>query len=45
MTLLDLAPGPDVGRALAALSEAHQLGEIGDADQARAWLLKRFKPE
>jgi tRNA nucleotidyltransferase/poly(A) polymerase len=39
MELLGLEPGPDVGRALDALEEEVESGEVTDADGARAFLL------
>jgi len=39
MELLELEPGPDVGRALDALEEEVESGEVTDADGARAFLL------
>ncbi|PNY82267.1 HD domain-containing protein [Deinococcus koreensis] len=38
MALLGLAPGPRVGEALRALAEAAALGEVADAEGARAFL-------
>ncbi|GHF33925.1 poly(A) polymerase [Deinococcus metalli] len=38
MALLDLAPGPRVGEAVRAVAEAAALGEVGTADEARAFL-------
>lgn len=42
MALLEISPGPKVGEILETLKEAHQLGEVTDADQAKAWLLQTF---
>ena len=39
MELLDIGPGPDVGRALDALDEEVEAGEIEDAAAAREFLL------
>jgi poly(A) polymerase len=39
MALLDLAPGPQVGRAVRALAEARALGDVQSAEEARVWLL------
>jgi len=39
MALLNLAPGPAVGRMVRALAEARSLGDVKTADEARAWLL------
>lgn len=39
MTLLNLPPGPAVGQAVRALSEAAALGDVTDEAQARAFLL------
>ncbi len=38
MGLLGLEPGPAVGRALDALDEEIEAGEVGDADEARVFL-------
>ncbi|OPZ46155.1 MAG: Multifunctional CCA protein [Actinobacteria bacterium ADurb.BinA094] len=38
MDLLGIGPGPDVGRALDALDEEVEAGEVTDADGARAFL-------
>lgn len=38
MRLLGLAPGPEVGAALAALAEARAVGEVRDAAEAEAYL-------
>jgi poly(A) polymerase len=40
MELLELAPGPAVGEALAALEEEVEAGEIATTDDARAFLLE-----
>jgi tRNA nucleotidyltransferase/poly(A) polymerase len=40
MAVLDLKPGPEVGRALAALQEEVEAGEVTDAEGARAFLLQ-----
>ena len=40
MALLDLAPGPQVGRAVRALAEAWALGDVQNAEEARRWLLR-----
>ncbi len=39
MALLELPPGPEVGEVLRALAEARALGDLPDAEAARAWLL------
>ena len=41
MALLELLPGPAVGAALRALAEARALGDVGDAEAAKEWLLFR----
>jgi poly(A) polymerase len=41
MALLDLSPGPAVGEALRAVAEAQALGEVQNAEEARAFLLGR----
>lgn len=38
MAELGLTPGPEIGRLLAALEEAQAAGEVGDRDQALAFL-------
>lgn len=40
MELLGLEPGPRVGEALALVAEAHALGDVKDAEEARAMLLR-----
>ncbi len=40
MDLLDIEPGSDVGRALEALEEEIEAGEVTDAEGARAFLLE-----
>ncbi len=39
MGLLGLPPGPSVGQAVRALAEARALGDVPDAEAAKAWLL------
>ncbi|GAA5533056.1 CCA tRNA nucleotidyltransferase [Deinococcus aluminii] len=39
MALLGVPPGPAVGEALRAVAEAQALGEVRDAEEARAFLL------
>ncbi|ULH16355.1 HD domain-containing protein [Deinococcus sp. KNUC1210] len=39
MALLNLPPGPGVGEAVRALSEAAALGDVDTPEQARRWLL------
>lgn len=41
MELLSIGPGPRVGEALALVAEAQAVGDVHDADEARA-LVKRF---
>jgi tRNA nucleotidyltransferase/poly(A) polymerase len=43
MELLGLEPGPAVGRALDALEEEIEAGEVTDADEARAFLLEWWR--
>ncbi len=43
MALLELSPGPDIGKAIEALKEVHQLGDVSTADEAKVWLLENFK--
>lgn len=43
MELLGIDPGPNVGRALDALEEEIEAGEVGDADGARAFLLEWWR--
>jgi len=40
MALLDIGPGPAVGRALDALEEEIEAGDVTDSDGARAFLLE-----
>jgi putative nucleotidyltransferase with HDIG domain len=40
MEIAGLSPGPEVGRLLAALEEAHLQGKVKTAEEARQWLLK-----
>jgi poly(A) polymerase len=40
MTLLNLAPGPRVGEALALVAEARALGDVANESQARELLLR-----
>lgn len=42
MALLKVPPGPTVGEALRAVAEAQALGEVRDAQEARAFLRTRF---
>ncbi len=43
MALLGLEPGPAVGKALDALDEEVEAGEVADADGARAFLLEWWR--
>ncbi len=43
MALLKWKPGPKIGKAIEALKEVHQLGEVTTADEAKHWLLENFK--
>lgn len=43
MELLDIPPGPKIRDVLNAMQEAHQLGEITSADEARTWVMQHFK--
>jgi putative nucleotidyltransferase with HDIG domain len=45
MDLLSVGPGPHLKKMLEALREAQQLGEVTDAEQAKAWVLTRFALE
>jgi putative nucleotidyltransferase with HDIG domain len=45
MDLLSVGPGPHLKKMLEALREAQQLGEVTDAEQAKAWVLKHFALE
>jgi poly(A) polymerase len=45
MALLGIQPGPTVGRALDALEEEIEAGEISDADGARAFLRQWWRRE
>jgi tRNA nucleotidyltransferase/poly(A) polymerase len=41
--ILDLSPGPALGRAVAALKDAQVRGEVRTAGGAKRWLTKTFK--
>jgi len=45
MDVLGIAPGPAVGRALEALDEEVEAGEVRDADAGRAFLLGWWEKE
>ncbi len=43
MALLHLSPGPEVGKALEALKEAQQLGDVTTPEKAKHWLKSVYK--
>ena len=43
MTLLDIGPGPTVGRLLTALREAQAVGDVRSVDEARVFVRRQFE--